>query len=192
MRTRQLGLTMIELLVTLAVLAVLSGIAVPVVTHQLEKSKANSTRSEMGNLGKALRAYASDVGFDPNDVVAGRFPPEVPGPGRYRTILGADLEINQTGSGWNAALHKGWNGPYVSPERIHCDPSGDGSETDVAAYLVDGWGRYYIYLNRNPQGRRVRSSDSERVITLVSGGPDRDPRTTADNTTLVVYRGSVH
>ncbi|MEZ4649101.1 MAG: prepilin-type N-terminal cleavage/methylation domain-containing protein [Candidatus Eisenbacteria bacterium] len=186
------GLTMIEIIVVLAVMAVLAGISVPVATRQLEKSKIHATRQEMSDLSKSLRAYGSDVGFDPSDVRWGRFPAETAGTGAYRTILGTDLEVNATGTTWNPALRKGWNGPYISPERVRADPDGQGSEANVPGYQVDGWGRYYVYRNRNASGGRVRNGDVERVVTLTSGGPDRDPSTASDNITLVVYRGMIH
>ena len=189
---RERGLTLVELIVALAVMAILGGISVPVVTRQLEKSKISSTRQEMSDLGKSLRAYASDVGFDPSAVTWGRFPAEATGSGAYRTILGSDLEVNSTGTTWNAALRKGWNGPYISPERVKTDPDGRGTEADLPGYQIDGWGRYYVYRNRNASGGRVRWSDAERVVTLISGGPDRNPSTVSDNITLVVYQGAIH
>ncbi len=186
------GLTMAELIVVLAVMAVLAGVALPVTIHQVGKAKVSSTRHEIADLAESIRAYAKDVGYDPAQVRWGRFPAEAPGAGRYRTILGTDLEENLTGSGWNAALRRGWNGPYVSSERTQTDPDGRGTESAIEAYRVDGWGRYYVYMNRNATGGRVRLTDSERVVTLTSGGPDRDPRTDDDNINVIVYRGPIY
>lgn len=189
---RRAAFTMVELLVALAVLAVLAGVAVPVTMQQLGKAKRQSTRSEMDHVAEAIRAYAADRGYDPKSPRWGRFPPEVKGKGKYATILGPDLEVDASGAGWHPVLRKGWNGPYITSERTRTDADGKGAALDVAAYQVDGWGRYYIYRNRNGSGSAVKKSDAERVVTLTSGGPDRDPSTAADNVVLTIYRGPIY
>ena len=181
---KQRGFSLVELIVVLAVMAVLAGISVPVVVHQVGKAKKNATIREMAGLAKSLRAHAADVGFDPAKAKWGRFPAEVNRPGKYKPILGPQLETNETGSGWNAALAKGWNGPYVGLDQVQTDPDGKGNVTDIPSYQVDGWGRYYIYKNRVASG-----PGGERLVTLTSGGPDLNPKTDSDNITLIVYRG---
>jgi len=189
---QRFGFTLVEILVALAVMAVLAGISIPVTAHQLNKAKTNSTRKEMSGIGESIRAYATDVGFDPGAVIWGRFPAEVKGPGKYKTILGLELLESPAGSAWNAALRKGWNGPYVSPDQVRTSPDGQAAESNVLSYQVDGWGRYYVYRNRNAAGKKVKKTDTEREITLISGGSDRNPSTAADNITVIVYRGAIY
>lgn len=186
------GLTLIELVVAAAVLAVLAGISVPVTGHILRASREAATKREMAALAEALRAYAQDRPFAPDRLRWGRFPPEAPGSGAYATILGLDLEEDLQGLGWDLQFMQGWNGPYIRSDAAIVDPDGGGVTRTVRSHQVDAWGRYYVYRNRNASGGFVSRVNDERVVTLVSGGPDRDPATPGDNLEIVVHRGKAY
>lgn len=186
------GMTLVELLVAVAVLAILAGAAVPVSGRIMRTTREAAAKREMAAIAEALRAYAQDRAFSPDHMRWGRFPPEVSGTGAYETILGRDLEEDLHRVGWDLRLMQGWNGPYIRSDAVTADAGGDGSAQTVRGHQVDPWGRYYIYRNRHASGGFVSSVSDERVVTLLSGGPDRDPRTSSDNIETVVYRGKAY
>jgi type II secretory pathway pseudopilin PulG len=185
------GITVIETLVAVAILAILAGISVPALSTSLQRSKINSTRAEMAAIGNAMRAYARDRGFDASDPERGRWPAEHPGSGSYPSVLGDELEVDPEGQGWNPALRRGWNGPYLIGEALTIEPADDGAETAVRSYQVDAWNRYYLYRNRDGSGGTVDSGDSLRVVEVRSGGPDRT-LSTDDDLEMTVYQGPIH
>jgi prepilin-type N-terminal cleavage/methylation domain-containing protein len=186
------GLTLIELIVVVAILGALAAVVIPITTTTLLKGESSATRSEMASLGKILREHARDVGYRPVRVRWGGFPPESPGQGAYGTVLGLDLEEDLAGLGWDPVVGRGWNGPYIAGDIFRVDADGDGTEEEVRSYQVDSWNRYYIYRNRDQDGGSVGHGDSLRIVTLLSGGPDRDPGTVADNIEVTVFRGSIY
>jgi type II secretory pathway pseudopilin PulG len=186
------GLTLVELVVIVAVLAVLAGVSLPVASSVMRKVRTDSTKAEMADLAKAIRGYAADVGFDPQQVKWGRFLPEEKGQGNYKTILSLGLESDLKNRGWNPVLKKGWNGPYVTAATESTDADGDGTPESVRGYQVDSWGRYYLYRNRNDKGAVVTSKDTVRIVEIVSGGPDRDLKTAADNLEVQVFAGPIY
>lgn len=185
------GMTIIELVIALAIVAILAGISLPALTTTLRRSKVNSTRAEMTAIGKSMRAYAEDRGFDSSDFASGRWPDEHAGAGSYPTILGDELESDTDGTGWNPVLRQGWNGPYITGESVETQPTGVGTPATVRSYQIDAWDRYYVYRNRDATGGAVGSEDAVRVVELISGGPDRTMNT-EDDLSLTVYRGPVH
>lgn len=191
-RRSERAFTLIEVLVAAAILAVLAGVAVPVATGISRKAKVAATKSEMASLAKALRAHGTDVGFDPKKVAWGRFPAEVKGKRAYATILGADLDEDAAGIGWDPVARSGWNGPYMSSDLVSADADGDGKDETIRSYQADAWGRYYVYTNRDGNGKPVKTGAPLRVVRLLSGGPDLDPATAADNIELSVYKGKIY
>src|SRR6266853_1046096 len=55
------GFTLIELLVVIAIIAVLAGLALPVFTTALERGAATQDKNNLGQLGKGIIAYLSDM-----------------------------------------------------------------------------------------------------------------------------------
>ena len=191
MRRSAPGFTMIELIVAVTILVILAGASVPVYNAVSRKARVGATKSEMSHIAEALRAYARDVGFAPDRLKWGRFPPEATGKGKYPTILGMDLEEDKGKFGWDPVLRKGWNGPYLAGEVETTDADGDGKPEAVRSYQVDAWGRYYIYTNRDEKGKFVGAKSKMRIVRLVSGGPDRNPSTGEDNIELTIFQGPV-
>lgn len=60
------GFTLIELIVVMAIVALLAGIAAPRYFNAVDRAKANSLRSSLGVMRDALDKYAADKGHYPD------------------------------------------------------------------------------------------------------------------------------
>lgn len=92
------GYTLLELLVVLAILVFIAGLAVPQVIGYLDRAKVDTARTEVQNIGAALDLFRLDVG---------RYPSEGEGL--------ASLVERPTG------VEK-WAGPYVKSQSVLRDP----------------------------------------------------------------------
>ncbi len=61
------GFTLIELMVTLVILAIVVSIAIAAVMNALDKSKQRATMADMRTISKALEVYGVDHGYLPSD-----------------------------------------------------------------------------------------------------------------------------
>jgi general secretion pathway protein G len=86
------GFTLVELLVVLAIMALLAGLVAPQVLRYVGKAGVESTMVQMKNVGTALELYHIDTGS---------YPPDEPG-------LNA-LTTRPPGS----SISDIWNGPYL-------------------------------------------------------------------------------
>ncbi|MFH1853374.1 MAG: prepilin-type N-terminal cleavage/methylation domain-containing protein [Candidatus Neomarinimicrobiota bacterium] len=136
------GFTLIELVMIIAILSILSAIAIPKITDIIIISREKATKGEMTELKKAIMGDPSavaggtlvDKGFNGDN---GRLPNPI------------DEMITQ-GSlpDWNRYTQRGWNGPYISD---------DGADE----WKKDAWGNVYVI-----------HSYSAGDTSLVSHGPD--------------------
>lgn len=147
----QRGFTLIELVVVIAIIAILAGAIVPTIIRPQLAERAAETHREMTALEEAVmgRPDLGDWGFLST---IGRVPTNV-------------SELLSMPSGWNSALFRngvprGWNGPYV---RIASRAPGE-----------DAWGMPYRI---EPHGTisglwRIRSFGANRVDG--PSGPNND------------------
>ena len=98
--TSDAGLTLVELLVVLAILALVATLVAPQVLRYLGSAKSQTSEAQIGNLVSAVELYFLDVS---------QYPPQSTG-------LGA-LQIAPDGA-------KGWNGPYLRQQKAIIDPWG--------------------------------------------------------------------
>jgi general secretion pathway protein G len=90
------GLTLIELMVVLFILALFSTIVVQTIGPKVKKAELETTRHQMQILAVALDTYRLDVG-------------------RYPDTMEELLESSE----------ERWNGPYLRPAKIPKDPWGN-------------------------------------------------------------------
>ncbi|MGB8818469.1 MAG: type II secretion system major pseudopilin GspG [Rhizobiaceae bacterium] len=88
---RDAGFTLVELLVVLAIIGLVAGIAAPQVLRYLGTAKVNATQTQMANIASALDLYFLD---------AGAYPPQDAG---LAALVTAPSGVS------------GWNGPYLKP-----------------------------------------------------------------------------
>ena len=100
-RERQRGLTLFELLIVLAILALLAGLVAPRVIGYLGRAKSDVAATQLSSLVTAIELYALDVGA---------YPTESEG-----------LGVLVHAPGGNAL----WAGPYLKDENGLTDPWGE-------------------------------------------------------------------
>jgi general secretion pathway protein G len=98
----QAGLTLIELMVVLFILALFSTLVVQTIGPKVKKAEIETARHQMQIMAVALDTYRLDIGRYPDSLL--------------------DL-VESSG--------EKWNGPYLRPARIPRDPWGDDYQYEV-------------------------------------------------------------
>ena len=154
------GFTLIEVLIVMAIIAVLAALSIGGFQYVRDKQKFSSAELQIGLLSKALEEYKLDNGEYP----------DVTSTNELFQALYWDTDDDGTGADTDddqkiyvAELNPGNN----SQKWI----SGTGS----TATIIDPWGQEYIY--------RIGSDASARNpdFDLLSTGPDEDETTEGDN-----------
>lgn len=147
MRLRK-GLTLIELVVVLFIVAALSALAIPVLSGTIQNANEVSTRCTLNEVRDAVAAYWRDTkhlsldGVTTTATEAERF---------NLDWLFADPVSGASISAFSPNTRIGWNGPYLN--MVH------------STLLIDAW-------NQSIAVQDVDPASTPRDIRLVSAGPN--------------------
>jgi len=148
---RGYGFTLIEMVVAVAIIAVVGAVMIPVTYHRLQVSRAEALVSEMENIQTGIQLFQRDVGRYPYriDYLTTLFDPS---PSGIRDVCTAAI---------SAANQAKYRGPYLSKPLQAVDPlngtpndyariaSGDSVYTILSAGAL-GTGRYLQITLRGP------------------------------------------
>jgi prepilin-type N-terminal cleavage/methylation domain-containing protein len=169
------GFSMMELVVVLAVIAILATLITPIITSYIDKAKINKATNDVRNLATALNQFSNDTKLFPIFTA----PAQVPNGTVYETLASEGLDPAQASgiTGWinsnegsirallneNSLLlatsgRNGWNGPYTG---------GVGE---------DPWGSKYLVT------ARALRPGSNLTAFVLSAGPNRSIETALDQT----------
>jgi len=182
MKTKQVGMTLIELTVVLLILVALAGLAIPYVSGVSSASLCKATDISMDNIKKTImNGFYMDT--------LGHFP--------KKTKAGSDFNltylIDNTGSEFTAfspSTGLGWHGPYITTgiklstiTSTFKDSGGASShvhdDLTISHYApFDGWGNPIIIQKNTTNGFRLisagRNGDIDTKISDdLSSGDDR-------------------
>jgi prepilin-type N-terminal cleavage/methylation domain-containing protein len=130
LRAGDAGFSLLELVVAVAVIAILAGVLVPVVGREVEQSKLARSSQDLKTVGEAFNVYYEDTLTWPGNSGA---PPAL----LLEPLAGYACLYS------NALAKNGWDGPYLS------NFATDGAGTPAIATaggnsgIVDPWGRNY-------------------------------------------------
>lgn len=103
------GFTLAEVLVTLAIIAIMAAVLLPALNNQIAKGDTGRLASDLTNIQTAMQAFVADVH---------RYPANV------SQLTGAVGTTDINGANIPAALQAKWRGPYVSKDFIANTGSG--------------------------------------------------------------------
>ncbi len=161
------GFTLMELVVTIAILTLLAGILVPAVGNYMEKGKTGKVTAELRELVNAVSTYNVDTGA-------------WPGATDITTLTTTNFALTNIPCFYTNTFAKtGWNGPYlnkgvmVSGAMTVAVPAAGGVP---GSGLLDPWGNpYYVYTFANAY------SGTSGGVVLLCRGPNGVANTTAAN-----------
>jgi general secretion pathway protein G len=133
-RPRNAGLTLLEVMIVLAIIALVVGLAAPRLMSSFGRAKSQAAQIQLTNIRSALQLYYIDVG---------RYPSEAEG-------LGALLTA-PSGAG-------NWQGPYIEDEGGIVDPW-----TRRYIYRFPGTGKAFDLLSYGRDGKAGGSSEDSDI-----------------------------
>lgn len=165
MRARQQGFTLIEMIITVAIMSSLAAILVPIVSSEMESSAQATAQGECRRIGTALNQFFKDTGFptsgpggdDSVEYLLSGGVEVTPNPFADDGGDSGDLQDYLTDGATNGGSQ--WKGPYLSA--IDQDPWGN-------AYLVNANGYY----------------DPAEYVWVICAGPNGVMDTSPDDTFL--------
>jgi len=156
---RRSGFTLPEVLVTVAIVAVLAAMVVPAVTQQLSKADSPSFLGSVTSLRTTIASFASDVRQLPGEFSQ-----------LETAITTSDTKLAQTrdsvGAAFTTVYVNRWRGPYETQGSSGVIPLGMGWSTDDD--MIDSLGTGYI-VAQITLGTTV-VSDAIALDAAVDGG----------------------
>jgi len=167
---RSKAFTLIEMLVVIAIIALLLGILVPAVTNTLQSAKKTKAATQCGAIADAVKLFYNDYGYLPAPLTAQGF---APGTGEDAAGYFDEDDSKQILQVLMAEPENYNNNHSLNPkQKIFIDLE----DMEEDGTMLDPWGnQYLIKLDRDFDGKVSYESGSEGFRTravVVSAGPD--------------------
>jgi general secretion pathway protein G len=155
-RAREKGFTLIELMVTTAIIGVLAGIAIPAYSSYKDKGLTAHAKSDLKNIQLAIEVLAGDTETWPG-------PSDV---GITADTEVWDLNAGNAGLVTNGGGFSGWEGPYL--QSIPKDPWGNNYFFDPD-YELNGQ-TVAVIGSFGPNGVGPNVYDSDDIVLVLPAG----------------------
>ena len=149
------GFTLIELMISMAIIGVLAAIAIPNYISYRQRAQVAKAQSELKTIEKAVMMLAIDTGFWPNKE-------KVNEPDTKEVW---NLNVNSAGITDTDGSYPYWMGPYLG--EVPLDPWGNPYFFDVD-YLKDG-SNYIVIGSFGPNGVGQNLYDNDDIILILEG-----------------------
>ena len=147
------GFTLIELIITIAIIGILASIAIPQYSGYVNRAKIARAKAELKNIQLAIEALVIDTY-------------KWPGPSDVGVTADQevwDLSASSAGLVSTNGQFPGWNGPYL--QGIPTDPWGNNYFFDPD-YRIDGT-NYVAIGSFGPNGSGPNVYDSDNIIFIL-------------------------
>lgn len=174
------GMTLLEIVVVLAVVAALAAVLTPIVSGYLEDARLQRARSDAGTLADALLQAQRDLGDFPIFVDGSPSARTLDDPSTFDVLLGPGRVPSFAGAGWSTAHDGGSDADQLADQLVSNAPGypTQGRFAWRGPYVeepsADPWGTAYLV---NAENLRPAQGDAAFVL---SAGPDGTVQTDFD------------
>lgn len=109
---RRSGMTMVEILMALAILAIIAAVVIPTSAGQLRQGHASALANQLVNLRDAIASFRENVGAYPISLIE-------------LTTQPVNGDDDSCGANLSVAARNAWRGPYINQNIVGNMPVGD-------------------------------------------------------------------